>query len=309
MTLFKPKALKKGATLGVVAPAQWLDAEALEKGRQNLAALGFEVIIHPQCFLKSHRLAGDDKARAAALHDVFLDPKIDGVICARGGTGSQRTLAHLDMDILRQNPKVLCGYSDITLLLHAVQKQAGFITFHGPMLTTFQQPNPFAAEHFKAVLSGQTPTLVFPNPAPLNTGEAEGALIGGNLCLLTTLLGTADDFSTDGKILFIEDIDEHPYTLDRMFWHLHRAGKLQNIKGLIVGELLNITENNPQNPWGHSFVDVIRELLPPETPCVLNAPCGHGLNLAAFPLGGRVKLNVGVKNTHIQLLEPAVLTI
>jgi len=307
MRLLKPKPLKTGATLGVVAPSEWLPEANLKAGCLALEGLGFRVVVHPQCFLKDHRLAGADKARADALHDVFLDPTVDGIICARGGAGAQRTAAHLDMNIIRKNPKVFCGYSDITLLLHALQQHAGLVTFHGPMLTTFQKPNPFSAEHFRAVLGGATPILPFEKALPLRTGEAEGALTGGNLCLLTTLLGTPDDFDTDGKILFIEDVDEHPYTLDRMLWHLHRAGKLKNIKGLIIGEMLNITENKPENPWGHSFFDVVRELLPPETPCVANAPCGHGLDLATLPLGGRVKLKVGTDSTHLALLEPAVL--
>lgn len=306
MTPIKPKALKPGATLGVVSPGEWFEESRLKAGIRTLEAMGFKVKTSAD-MAKNYRLAGADKARAAAINTMFADPEVDGILCARGGTGSFRLLPHLDLEVIRQHPKVFCGYSDVTLLLHHFYKQTGLMTFHGPMLTTFQTENSFAANHFMAVLGGETPTLALEGSHVQVGGTVEGELIGGNLCLLTTLLGTPDDFDTQGKVLFIEDVDEAPYTLDRMLWHLKRAGKLDGIKGLIVGEMLDIQENRPDNPYGHPLEEVLAELVPAGVPVVTNAPCGHGPKLATFPLGAEVRLIADVRGgSNLTLLSPAV---
>lgn len=301
----KPKALKPGATLGVVSPGEWLDDARLQKGIESLKAMGFKVKASPE-LIKHHRFAGTDKDRADALNKMFADPTVDGIICARGGTGSVRLLPYLDLELIRHNPKVFCGYSDVTMLLHHLYKQTGLMTFHGPMLTTFQEENIFSASHFKAVFAGDTPHLALEDSEAHTEGTAEGELIGGNLSLLISLLGTDDEFETDGKILFIEEIDEPPYAVDRMLWHLKRAGKLDGIKGLIVGEMLDIQENHPDNPYGHPLTEVLAELVATGVPVVTNAPCGHGAKLATFPLGADVRLEVARGGSSLTLLSPSV---
>ncbi len=279
--------------------------DEIKRGVTELEAHGFNVVVHPQCFANHHRFAGTDIERAAALMDMFEDPEIDGIMCTRGGSGCMRTEHHIDYDIIRYNPKFFCGYSDVTLLLHAIESETDLTTFHGPMLTSFQESDEYSFNHFMAVAAGKQPELTFPEAIPLATGTASGQLIGGSLSLLSTLLGTQHDFSTDNTLLFIEDIGEELYKVDRLIWHLHRAGKLQNVKGVIVGELTDINDSTDGTPpYVLHLHDVIQELTEGrDLPIVGNAPCGHGKHMATFPLGAQATLSVGTNKTTLTLDE------
>ena len=158
--LLKPKALKPNATFGIVSPGEWLEDARFNKGIKTLEAMGYSLKSHPD-FEHNHRLAGSDEERARAINDMFADPEVDAIICSRGGTGSFRTLEHLDHDIIRENPKIFCGYSDITMLLHHIHQQTGLVTFHGPMLTSFQGRTAFNEDAFKGDIDGQIKIMIF----------------------------------------------------------------------------------------------------------------------------------------------------
>ena len=296
------KPLKNGATIGIVAPASAGDPDILAKGRRVLEEHGYRVVIHPQCYQRIGQLAGTDEDRASALMAMFRDPAIDAIMCARGGNGSIRLLDKLDYPLIKQNPKPFIGYSDITLFLQAISKNCGFVTYHGPMLASFGRDfDPRTADDFFAHIESERglSRLAVPDVDILVSGEAEGVLVGGNMTLLQNMVGTAYDWSGRDAILFLEDVDEVLYRIDRTLQHFRLAGKFQNIRAVIFGDMIDVPDDETshmregERPYGRNIRQILEDNLPPNIPVCMNFPCGHGKHITTLPIGASVKLALG----------------
>jgi muramoyltetrapeptide carboxypeptidase len=309
-----PPALRPDATIGIVAPARWPGEDMLDRGRAWLERLGFKVKIHPHTAARDGRLAGDDTTRAAALNAMFADPAVDAILCARGGTGSFRLLDAIDFASIRHQPKIFCGFSDITTLLNAITQRTGLVTFHGPLLWNFARDGNDIRTglDWLELLMGNFPQTGKTYPTQcLTPGYAEGKLVGGNLSLLRDMIGTPDDWHSQDRILFFEDIDEPLYKTDHTLWQLRQAGKFVGVRGVIVGVFTpHADDGNPSTdpndpPYGKPLVELLRTYLPPGIPVGMNFPCGHAPYLTTLPVGVKVAMQVAADHTHLRLLEPA----
>lgn len=301
--MLKPKALRPGDTVGVVAPASPpLEAGAVPRGIGALEAMGLRVRLGPHSLARDGYLAGSDRERAADLMGMFIDPEVRAIICLRGGYGSGRILPLLDYRAIRRHPKILVGYSDITALHLAVNRLAGLVTFHGPMVAgdlggglsaysagflhrALFEPAPLGAV-------GNPPDA--PSPATIRGGRASGRLVGGNLSLIVAGLGTPHAIETKGKILFLEDVGEEPYRIDRMLNHLRLSGKLGQAIGVVFGECTGCESGGarPVYPGAPDVRAVVtRALAPLGVPALFGLTIGHGTHKATLPLGVRGTLD------------------
>lgn len=315
--IIKPRKLKSGDTLGICAPSSpHRSRENFYRAAATLVNMGIKVKPGPNLWEKNGYLAGTDKERAQDLNDFFSDPEISGIMAIKGGYGSARILEFLDWDAIRKNPKVFIGFSDITALHLALQKETGLVTFHGPVFFQMapERQNPYIIEGWRKALMTSKPLGTIP-PAPeeepftytINPGRAEGPLVGGCLSLITQSLGTPHEIDTRGKILFLEEVGEEPYKIDGMLHHLYRAGKLQEAEGIVVGECHNCKpkEHSPSFNTGtfileEVLADIIGSL---NKPAFYGLPLGHGRNIATIPMGIRARIDAS--NCELTILESA----
>ena len=308
--MIKPFALSPGATLGIIAPASpAYDPLEVEHGRKILEELGFRIVLAPNSLRKNRYLAGTDAERLSDLIHMFLNPTIDGLLCLRGGYGCMRLLSQIDYRIIRNNPKILVGYSDITALQLAIWKHAGLVTFSGPMLVSDfgRQAGEYTLKHFDKALTSPFALGTIP-PAPgarcevLRPGRASGRLLGGNLTLIAATLGTPYEVDTRGSILFLEDVDEQPYRVERMLQQLRLAGKFRFVEGIVFGEFTGCEAKEDTNSF--SLQEVIREAIKDTAvPCYYGLAAGHGLNKATLPLG--VKTEIDAARCILTITESA----
>ena len=238
-------ALPAGGVIGLIAPAGPAELD-LNLATQWMHARGYQLRVYPGVWQRDGYLAGSDAERLRDLHDAFADDSVDAIFCLRGGYGCPRLLDGIDFELLRGHPKPFVGYSDITALHLAITRYAGFVTFHGPMLNADllgnkQAPTESSLLH---MLSGQQPpTLEHPLAYPLTTlasGCASGRLLGGNLSMICAVMGTAFELDDEGIILFIEDVNEPLYRVDRLLTHMRLAGKLDRLRGVLVGDVAGV---------------------------------------------------------------------
>jgi muramoyltetrapeptide carboxypeptidase len=292
-----PNRLKPGDTVAMLAVSGPCDPALIKPAAQALVDLGLRCKIMDSCFKKREFLAGSDKERAADINEAFADPEIKGIFAARGGYGAQRTLPLLDYGIIRHNPKIFVGYSDITALHTVFNNICGFITLHAPMPLPdlSQNPDPFTVQSLKTALFDRPKTIQNPRSNPLTTivsGRAEGWLTGGNLSLLTSSLGTAYETDTMDRILFIEEINEEPYKIDRMLLQLKLAGKFADCTGILLGRFTPLDVK--------AITLSVRDLLLPEKKPVLGGlACGHGLPTLTLPLGAYAHMDASGKKIGI----------
>lgn len=246
MKAVKPVRLQAGDTVGVIAPASPPNQENLARGIDYLKELGLNVKVGKHVSKINGYLAGSDKERLNDLHEMFQDPEVKAVICACGGYGTGRIAAQIDYEIIKNHPKIFWGYSDITFLHTAIRQNTGLVTFHGPMLGSDigkEDTHSLSKEGFKQLF--EPISLVYTEKLSrlemLVEGAASGELVGGNLSLLVSTLGTAYEINTKGKLLFIEDVNEEPRSVDRMLNQLYMAGKLEDAAGIIVGDFCDCT--------------------------------------------------------------------
>ena len=302
--MLKPKSLKRGHRIGVVSPSYWLEKKGLGNAVTVFQKKGYEVQLGDSVYLKDGPFAGTPQQRANDINQMFSDPNIDAIFCARGGYGANRVLPLLDYDLIQSKPKIFMGYSDITAFLTSITQKTGLVTFHGPMLSTFKNKLvPYNLDTLVNVLSGkENIRIVEPNelkPTILKSGKAIGPLWGGNMCLLVNRLGTKNQLNTDGVILFIEDVDENLYAFDRMLFHMKEAGMFENIRGLIVGELTEMKDETI--PFGKTTDEIILDVCGDlNIPIVTNFPCGHGNYQATLPISLPVELRAD--NNFVELL-------
>jgi len=305
-----PPLLPPKGTIGLVAPSRWPSKPMVESTVKLFEARGYEVVVHDQCFLHNGTLAGSDAARAEALNDMFADRTIDAVLCARGGSGCMLILDHIDYEIIRSNPKPLIGMSDNTALLLAITSQTDMVTFHGPVAYHFQP------EHFDPKTEVDLFTMVagpkgdrrlqYPMAEAERPGKAQGRLIGGNLSLLQSLIGTAYDWSGEDAILFIEDVREPLYRIERMMAHLRLAGKFDGLRAVLVGEMVGVIDEKLSQkapdgdiPYGRTLKEIMLKHLPPEIPVGFNFPCGHGRVITTWPMNALAHVEIGASTSEV----------
>ncbi|MCS7338758.1 MAG: LD-carboxypeptidase [Verrucomicrobiae bacterium] len=313
----KPPRLEPGDTIGVVAPASPPAApDAIDRGIAALESLGFKVRLGRHARARLGFLAGPDRDRAADLMRMFTDRQIKAILCVRGGYGAGRLLPLLDYDLIRRHPKIFAGQSDITALLCALRRMAGLVTFHGPMLIGgFAQTRlpAFTRQSFmRTVCRPEPPGNVSDGHRGhtvkvLREGIATGELIGGNLSVLCSLLGTPYQPDFRGRILFFEDVNEPPYRIDRLLTQLLNAGLLQQVAGIAIGINRNCADTGPARAGERrqTLEEVLQDrLVPLKVPVVVGLPFGHVPFNATIPIGVHATLD-GTAGKLI-VTEPAV---
>lgn len=298
-SLMKPKALKPGARIALPAPASEGDYAAdIARCRTFIEAQGWTPVEMKNAQNRFGYLAGTDEERAEDLNEAFRDDSIDGIICIRGGYGSMRILPFLDWKMIRRNPKVLMGFSDITALLVGISQRAGMATFHGP--NALSTPNEYSDGWMRKAVAEAEPIGAWSQPSPLPSdayqlatlhgGKGEGRLVGGNLTLLAHLMGTPWEPDLEDAILFIEDVGEAPYRLDRMLSQMRLAGSFQKCRGVAVGQFTNCDEKDPDSAW--NVADVMRNRLADlGIPVVTGWAIGHVRPKLTLPLGCKAELD------------------
>jgi len=312
-----PERLHPGDTIALIAPASAPpDPKAVDHSVAALEALGFKVKLGRNIRKRWGFLAGKDHERAGDIMRMFTDRKVRGIICLRGGYGTPRLLPLLDYQVIRENPKVFIGFSDITALHCAFLKKSNLLSFHGPMTAShfikkdYPQfwresmlklvTEPVAAGSISRGYDGKTVSI-------LRRGTATGDLIGGNLSLLCTLLGTPFQPDFRKKILFLEDVDEVPYRIDRLLTQMLLSGVLQQVAGIAVGICENCLDPKAKTAgeYRQTLQDVLKErLLPLQVPIVIGLPFGHVPHNATLPVGGRATLDA--MKGDVILTSPAV---
>lgn len=299
--IIKPPRLKKGDTIALVAPASGVESEEFEKALQNLAGLGFKTKVGENARNRSGFLAGTDRERLADLHQAFADKEVKAIWCVRGGYGASRLLPDLDFGLIKKNPKILIGYSDITALHTAIHQRTGLVTFHGPTgAATFSD---YTKNHVINALSNPSaPYQIALSPdnvakesnlfktETITSGKCRGRLIGGNLSLLSALAGTPFGLqNTKGKILFVEDVGEQPYRIDRMLTQLRQSVDLRQLAGIALGVFEGC---NPKSEGSQSLIDVCRDRLGDlKIPVIYGLSFGHIRDQFTLPVGIEAELD------------------
>ena len=309
--MVKPRSLKIGDKVAVIAPSSATDMKSVENGEKRIKALGLNPVMFPTCYRNYGHLSGTDEERAQDVNDAFMDESIKGIICLRGGYGTPRILDLLNYEAITSNPKVFVGFSDITALHTAFNQICNMVTFHGPMATSnfakvindkveFEH---YSCESLVKNIFISEPIGFFINPKDeelksLCKGKAEGLLTGGNLTLLTSTLGSKYEINTKNKILFIEEVGEPIYKIDRMLTSLALAGKFGDCSGIIFGTFTNCEretkayEGGLDLPLQEVFVNT---LLRYKKPIILNFKAGHNFPQPTMALGTNVIIDADLK--------------
>jgi muramoyltetrapeptide carboxypeptidase len=307
----KPPVLRKGDTVGIVAPASYFPRPDFEAGCEALRQMGYNPVFDDSIFDRDLYFAGSVERRARELESMFTRPDVRAIVCARGGYGANYLLPSLDTKKIAANPKIFVGYSDLTSLLTYLCDAAGIVTFHGPMVAKdFSKPDGVDAGSWQAALGGQNRWPLDFGPQSgvksLVQGSAEGVLYGGCLSMLVESLGTPYEIHTEDTILFIEDVAVKPYQVDRMLMHLKLAGKLSGVRGLIFGEMLGCTQSPTQ---GYTLEEVVMRVVGD-----LGVPVAYGIRSGhvskgniTLPIGVSAVLNVGGSGVALEILEPATI--
>lgn len=308
--ILKPKPLKKNDLIALVAPAGPIIESQLVRAQENLSELGFRSSFTPRIFNRKGYLAGEDPARIEDLHEAFANKNIDAILCIRGGYGSSRILEQLDYSLIKENPKIFVGYSDITALLNAIWQKTGLVTFHGVVGTSAFSN--YTQQQFLDLLRRKSVEKLRIEPFGKNTeflikGSAQGKLVGGNLAIVNSLVGTGFDIDFKDKIVFLEDIAEPPYKIDRMLTQLLLSGKLEKAAGLILGKFngcdIDGKEITKENSL--SLNEVLENRLGSlAIPIIKNFSFGHISNQAIFPIGIEAQIDSSLNG--VQLLENAL---
>jgi len=305
----KPPALQPGDTVGIVAPASNIQRELLEAGCERLRRLGYKPFYSDSIFDQDLYFAGSVERRARELEEMFERDEVPALLCARGGYGSNYLLGALDLKKIASHPKIFVGYSDNTTLLTWFADSAGFVTFHGPMVTKdFARADGVDWASWEAALNGLSHWALDlgadSGVKPLVEGSAEGILYGGCLSMLVASLGTPYEIRTHDTILFLEDVAAKPFQIDRMLMQVKLAGKLADVRGIIFGEMLDCIQDKDQ---GYALEEVVLRLVGD-----LGVPVAYGMRSGhvsrgniTLPIGVRAALNVGSREVSLKIQEAA----
>ena len=311
MDTVKPRRLQRGDLIGLVSPASRIvDTTKIDRAVRYIEGLGYRVIVGANATKMNTYLAGTDEERAADLHAMFEDRRVKAIFCIRGGYGTPRLLPLMRYRMIAGNPKILVGYSDITALQLAIWRKARLVTFHGPMagVDMADPMDPFTEEHFWRSLTSRTRvgrmTIPDEQPHTLVPGKGTGRLLGGNLALIASIVGTSFQPDFRNAVLFLEDIGEDPYRVDRMLTQLRGSGILPKAHGVLVGQF---TECVPRDTSSPSFT--VDEILQEYTygagvPSLSGLPFGHNRRKMTLPVGIRVRVNATER--WVEYLEGAV---
>lgn len=303
--LIKPNPLKVGDRVALVAPSSPVPQLNLDKAIDSIRFLGLEPVVYISCSSRHGYLSGTDDLRTADVNAAFADSSIKGIFCLRGGFGVTRLLPHIDFKMIKENPKVFIGYSDITGLHISINQLCGFITYHGPMPNSnYRKLDAYSLDSLKRNIFSSEPLGMILNPTnePLVTiceGAAEGLIVGGNLSLLVSTLGSPYEVDTKDKILFIEEVGEKPYRVDRALTALSLAGKFKDCAGIILGTFADC-DIPLEKQQGNVFiaestltlVQIFEEVIRPfHKPTLLNFRAGHVYPQATIPFGAWAQLD------------------
>lgn len=298
------KRLEKGDTIGIVAPASIETVENIEIGISTLEGIGFKIKKGKHIYDKWGYFAGRDEDRAEDIMNMFEDKEVKMILCVRGGYGSMRLMPYINFQKIRKNPKIFMGYSDITALLNNFYKEAGLITFHGPMLSSNLNIIETLESFLICVMEGYKEySINNPINVPMISNmdrNAEGEIVGGNLSIICNTLGTSYEIETENKLLFLEEVEENPYKIDRMLTQLALSGKLMQCSGFIIGQFTNCEGIEKQDKF--SLSEVIEDrILSLNKPTLMNFMCGHNNPKLTVPIGAKANLNC--KFNCIDILE------
>lgn len=308
-TRHKGKILGIGSCIGIIAPATACADFDYTSGIELLHQWGYKTKISKTLKTNEGYLAGSDKLRASELNKFFADDEIDAILCFGGGYGCTRILDLLDYDLIRKHPKLLIGFSDVTALHTAIGQNSRLVTIHGPMLKTLsRKPTQYTISSFCRGLRMSVPLGAFPLPKKHDLesfypGRAFGKLIGGNLSVITSLCGTPYELKGENSILFLEDIGEDAYAIDRMLRQLWQNGLLKDIKGLIFGNFSHC-QPNKQEPYEFTVKEVLEQYANlAKVPTIYNFPAGHERTNAFLPLGVNATINITDDNINFFISE------
>jgi len=306
--ILKPPALRKGDRIGLIAPASSFSREGFRAGSERLRQMGYEPVYSEQIFDRDLYFAGTAERRTRELKELWQREDIRALVCVRGGYGSNYLLENLDFEMFARQPKILIGCSDITTLLTAIHDRTGLVTFHGPMVAKDIGDGTIDLSSWNNSLGGSAewnvPTA---GVEVLRPGRARGKMYGGCLSLLAASLGTPFEIETEGTLLFIEDIGERPYRIDRMLMQLRLAGKLENVRGFLFGEMLGCDRPLDET---YTLQQVITRVLEPyNVPVIFGLKSGHvtGSNIT-LPIGLQAELAAEGSEASLRILESATIT-
>lgn len=288
--MISPEYLQKGDTVGIVATARKIDESALQPAIALLKSWGLNVVIGKSIGLEQNQLAGPDWKRATDLQEMLDNPSIKAVWAAKGGYGTVRVIDRLNFEKFKQKPKWIVGFSDVTVL-HSHLNNMGYETIHGIMAISVGGATPDAIESLRKALFGEKISYKISSHAFNREGEASGELVGGNLSVLYSIMGSPSEVDVTGKILYIEDLDEYLYHIDRMMMNLKRNHYFKNIKALIVGGMTSMNDNDV--PWGKNAEEIVQDIVKDyKFPVIYQFPAGHIKDNRALTLGRNITVRV-----------------
>ena len=304
--ILKPSPLRRGDTVGIVAPASNVKRDQLELGIARLRELGYAIVVGDSVYEQDLYFAGSAEARARDLMRMFERDDVRAIVCARGGYGSNYLLPLLDIDAIRRHPKIFVGYSDNTSLLTWINDETGLVTFHGPMaVKDFAHEDGVDLESWFGAMEGKSGVELGSSMTTLVEGEGHGILYGGCLSILTASLGTRYEIETGGAILFLEDIAAKPYQIDRMLMQMKYAGAFEGVRGVVFGEMIDCVQPGGQNYTLQEII--VRVLGDLGVPIAFGLSSGHVLrNNVTLPFGVQASLQARGDSVTLKILEPAV---
>ena len=298
----QPAFLQQGDTIGIIATARFITSEQWQYAKGVIESWGLKIKLAENVFTPNFQLAGNVEERTQSFLSLWNDNEVKALLVARGGYGTIHTIDEILPHI--NNSKWICGYSDVTVLLNACTNK-DIACIHSTMPVSFEHATPEALENLRFALFGETFSFEW-NEKQIQKGSSEGKIVGGNLSVIYSQLGSATQLNTEGKILFLEDVDEMLYHVDRMLTALKRAGMFKNIKGLILGGFTQMRDNTEEfgfssnNPWGKSLVEMILEIgLDCNIPVTMGFPAGHLNDNRAFYMGRNAELIVNENSAQL----------
>ncbi|MFH0867594.1 MAG: LD-carboxypeptidase [Bacteroidota bacterium] len=299
--MITPPYLRPGDKIAVVATARKITEEELRPAIKKIAEWGFEVVLGENIYAHENQYAGSDKQRLSDFQKMFDDPSVKAIVCARGGYGTVRIVDRIDFSSFIKNPKWIIGYSDITVLHSHIHANYRIETLHSSMPLSFpvDGTNIETLRTLKSALTGEKLKYTINHDSLSRCGKAMGELVGGNLSLLYAMSATPSDINPSGKILFIEDLDEYLYHIDRMMFQLKRSGKLKNLAGFIVGGMTDMKDNTV--PFGKTAYEIIYDAVKEYNyPVCIGFPAGHTEDNRALILGRKIRMDIKSHETNIE---------
>ena len=297
-TMIIPPNLQKGDTIAIVATARKNIVDNLKPALDLAKSWGLNVVIGKTIGLDNHQLAGTDEERAADFQDMIDNPNIKAVWCVRGGYGTARMVELVDFSRFKANPKWIIGFSDVTVI-HSHLNALGVATIHGIMPVNVEKASKEVEETLRKALFGESLKYTVPCQNENRLGVAEGELVGGNLSILYSMMGSESQVDCKGKILFIEDLDEYLYHIDRMMLSLKRCGCFEGLQGLVVGSFIKMHDN--EIPWGKNAHEIILDITKKyHFPIVFDFPAGHIHDNNTLIFGKKVSLEINDKETILK---------